>query len=217
MTTISDISEAELPASLQGLGQLTSSNSTLSIGQRGSDVLAMQKVLISFGYPLSADGIFGPKTEAAVKAVQGKLGLIQTGRYDPTTRAKVMSVVQSGVIDATAADKQKVASATSPGSPSSQVLTIAPSLPPVQQSSTGVTIAKPDFLAQLKAKYEALLEKYPKALPVAILGTGLVVVAGLVLLSRPKGSPSPVQVMGLPKGKRKASKKRKTSKRGKKS
>ena len=103
--------------SLSGLG---AAEPSLKRGSGGPAVQAMQKVLISFGYPLKADGAFGPASEAAVKAVQAKLKLSVTGVWDDATRNAVNGVTQSGVIDAQASDKQAIAVA------SSQNVTVSP-------------------------------------------------------------------------------------------
>lgn len=56
----------------------------------GPDVKELQERLIQLGYDLGrwgADGEFGPKTQAAVKAFQKVNGLPVTGKGDPATRA----------------------------------------------------------------------------------------------------------------------------------
>lgn len=63
---------------------------TLKIGDRGEDVKAMQEMLAAMGYDVGAkngksDGIFGPKTETAVKAFQNRNGLPVTGIADKST------------------------------------------------------------------------------------------------------------------------------------
>lgn len=63
---------------------------TLKIGDRGEDVKAMQEMLAAMGYDVGAkngksDGIFGPKTETAVKAFQNRNGLPVTGIADRST------------------------------------------------------------------------------------------------------------------------------------
>src|SRR5690606_31414961 len=49
-------------------------NTVLKVGSRGSAVVALQKAL-----RVTADGAFGPKTQAAVKALQGRAKLARTG------------------------------------------------------------------------------------------------------------------------------------------
>lgn len=50
--------------------------------------MALQKSLMAMGInPGPADGIFGPKTEAAVKAVQERAGITADGIWGPNTQA----------------------------------------------------------------------------------------------------------------------------------
>ncbi|MGV3508301.1 MAG: peptidoglycan-binding protein [Sphingobacteriaceae bacterium] len=52
---------------------------TLQMGDRGSDVSYMQKLLWDLQYTIAVDGIFGKDTEAAVKLFQNKYFLQPTG------------------------------------------------------------------------------------------------------------------------------------------
>ena len=56
----------------------------LNRGDSGDDVKALQRRL-----GITADGVFGPKTEAAVKAFQRKHGLVDDGKVGPKTAAKL--------------------------------------------------------------------------------------------------------------------------------
>ena len=68
----------------------------LEVGSKGSDVTAVQKKLIQWGYLTgSADGKYGEKTRAAVLAFQRKNGLAADGRVGPATAA-AMGVTLSG-------------------------------------------------------------------------------------------------------------------------
>lgn len=58
---------------------------TIKLGSKGEDVKTLQKAL-----NLTADGIFGPKTEAAVKSFQTKNGLGADGIVGPKTWAKLL-------------------------------------------------------------------------------------------------------------------------------
>ncbi len=63
-------------------------NETVREGSRGDNVKTMQKSLEKLGFELGAqDGIFGPKTEAAVKKFQAKHNLEADGIIGPKTRA----------------------------------------------------------------------------------------------------------------------------------
>lgn len=60
----------------------------LKRGARGEQVREMQEVLLKAGMKLDkygADGIFGPETQAALKNLQKKLGVEQTGVWDKAT------------------------------------------------------------------------------------------------------------------------------------
>ena len=57
---------------------------------QGSDVQKLQQALISHGEGITADGDFGPATEAALKRVQAKLGLPPDGVAGPKTLARLI-------------------------------------------------------------------------------------------------------------------------------
>ena len=63
---------------------VSSQNRTLQIGSRGDDVKSLQ---ITMG--VESDGIFGPKTAAAVKAYQAQHGLVPDGIVGPNTWASL--------------------------------------------------------------------------------------------------------------------------------
>ena len=68
----------------------------LEVGSSGSDVTAVQKKLIQWGYLSgTADGRYGEATRNAVAAFQRKNGLSADGRVGPAT-AKAMGVSLSG-------------------------------------------------------------------------------------------------------------------------
>lgn len=73
----------------------------LKIGSRGNDVKLMQSLLaeISKYYPsvpsIAADGIFGPLTEAAVRAFQSSFDLAPDGIIGPLTWNKIVEVFRS--------------------------------------------------------------------------------------------------------------------------
>lgn len=62
---------------------------TLRHGDRGQAVLQLQKQLNAQGAKLFADGDFGNKTEAAVRAYQLKVGLVADGIAGPKTQASL--------------------------------------------------------------------------------------------------------------------------------
>lgn len=64
---------------------LAASCPTLRKGDRGADVTALQQALISAGFDLAADGIFGPVTRRCVIAFQRRNGLVPDGIAGPMT------------------------------------------------------------------------------------------------------------------------------------
>jgi peptidoglycan hydrolase-like protein with peptidoglycan-binding domain len=50
----------------------------------------LQGLVTALGNPITIDGIFGPNTEAAVKAQQHAFGLSQTGVVDDNTWIKLI-------------------------------------------------------------------------------------------------------------------------------
>ncbi|KKQ34901.1 MAG: NLP/P60 protein [Candidatus Nomurabacteria bacterium GW2011_GWB1_37_5] len=74
------------PFSINAAG-IYSFNSNLSIGSRGSGVVALQNTLIQKGFSLGlVDGSFGPKTKQAVILFQITKGLTPDGYVGPKTR-----------------------------------------------------------------------------------------------------------------------------------
>jgi peptidoglycan hydrolase-like protein with peptidoglycan-binding domain len=66
----------------------------LKVGSRGETVRKLQEMLNSLGFNCgAADGIFGPKTQAAVKAFQKKYGLVADGIVGPLTWAKIAELL----------------------------------------------------------------------------------------------------------------------------
>jgi len=79
------------------------------------DIKALQEELIKFGYldQKTADGIYGPKTEAAVKKLQKSLGLKQTGEWDKATTIAVHNAQINARKNNAIAESNKKASETS--------------------------------------------------------------------------------------------------------
>ena len=77
---------AEAEAGQSGDNDLRVPVSSLSGGDRGDDVYALQKALFFLGYyNLSLDGSYGPGTASAVKAFQGDHSLTIDGQAGPKT------------------------------------------------------------------------------------------------------------------------------------
>ncbi len=64
---------------------------TAKKGSRGSIVKRVQEWSCLHGHRLVADGIFGPATEAGIKAFQSKSGLSSTGKVDRSTYMALVS------------------------------------------------------------------------------------------------------------------------------
>ena len=60
---------------------------TLTIGDSGADVTALQQELIARGYNIAADGQFGPGTDSAVRSEQDHMLLPSDGEVGPVTAA----------------------------------------------------------------------------------------------------------------------------------
>jgi hypothetical protein len=57
----------------------------LALGSTGAAVARLQRDLAALGAPLAADGLFGPRTRAAVRAFQAGAGLVRDGVAGPAT------------------------------------------------------------------------------------------------------------------------------------
>lgn len=73
----------------------------LKYGSKGAAVAALQRALSSNGHPVAADGDFGEKTEAALKAYQTEKGLFADGKYGPATEAALLGADTSRTLKET--------------------------------------------------------------------------------------------------------------------
>lgn len=71
------------------------SNRTISYGSSGEDVRKLQSALNSVGYNLSVDGIFGVKTQSAVRSYQQKNGLAVDGIVGVNTWSSLSKTSQN--------------------------------------------------------------------------------------------------------------------------
>jgi peptidoglycan hydrolase-like protein with peptidoglycan-binding domain len=65
-------------------------------GQRIFPVRTLQQLLRARNHPVAADGIFGPRTESAVKAFQRSKGLAADGIVGPNTWPRLVVQVRRG-------------------------------------------------------------------------------------------------------------------------
>ena len=94
-----------------GLAPAALAATVLEVGSSGSDVTAVQRKLIQWGYLSgTADGRYGEKTRQAVIAFQRKNGLAADGRVGPATAA-AMGVTLSGSGGSVAAASASIISA----------------------------------------------------------------------------------------------------------
>lgn len=61
----------------------------MKLGDKGDKISSLQKALTAVGYSCTIDGDFGPETEAAVKSLQEKNGLLVDGVVGPKTLGKI--------------------------------------------------------------------------------------------------------------------------------
>lgn len=86
LTGFSSKPKAEAP---KGYNPFPVPKVTLRNGSTGQGVKWLQVELDNLGYHLNIDGIFGPKTEAAVKEYQKKQGLVVDGIVGARTRGEL--------------------------------------------------------------------------------------------------------------------------------
>jgi peptidoglycan hydrolase-like protein with peptidoglycan-binding domain len=65
-------------------------------GNRGHPILTLQFLLRAHGHNLTVDGMFGPATEAAVKAFETSKGMTADGIMNPQTWSALIIQVKKG-------------------------------------------------------------------------------------------------------------------------
>lgn len=89
-----DLSFPKMPTT--ALSDVREPGQTLAKGSRGKDVTELQEQLGVWGFdPGGVDGKYGPKTEAAVKALQGRLGIEADGKFGNQTRSAIVADLAS--------------------------------------------------------------------------------------------------------------------------
>jgi peptidoglycan L-alanyl-D-glutamate endopeptidase CwlK len=82
-------------------------SNTLRAGSRGEKVVQLQRDLARLGYALTPDGVFGPKTDAAVRRFQRDHNLTADGIVGPKTRAAIERVKNNAALPVPTATLQK--------------------------------------------------------------------------------------------------------------
>ncbi|TFE02895.1 peptidoglycan-binding protein [Jeotgalibacillus salarius] len=89
-----------------GSVQAASERDYLENGAEGAAVEEMQKLLIALGHKITADGIFGPASESALKAFQSSRKLTADGVYGPQSKKALQAAVKPPAVPgATAPNK----------------------------------------------------------------------------------------------------------------
>lgn len=70
----------------------------LSAGAHGEDIVSLQRSLSALGFPVAADGIYGPATIAAVRAFQKAHRLPADGIAGPLTLSAVSAALADGIV-----------------------------------------------------------------------------------------------------------------------
>ena len=68
----------------------------VATGHNGRPVKTLQFLLRARGHTVTVDGVFGPQTDAAVKAFQTSKGLAANGTVDPNTWTALIIQVKKG-------------------------------------------------------------------------------------------------------------------------
>ncbi len=83
---------------LVGFSQAEATTLSIKRGAKSNEVKSIQSVLKSQGYGISADGVFGVKTENAIKKFQAAKGIPATGIIDANTKSLIVSIVSTGAV-----------------------------------------------------------------------------------------------------------------------
>jgi len=115
------------------------SKRTISYGSSGEDVRKLQKTLNSVGYNLQVDGIFGAKTQSAVRSYQQKNGLSVDGIVGVNTWNSLSnSTKNTGKIQATTQKTTQTTTKTS----STKITPSTTKKRPTYQKNEGVVVAE---------------------------------------------------------------------------
>lgn len=222
MVTISEINEEMASGSLGGLGQTKSGQVFDPGAAAGSGVSQLKKgvknpamvgqlqlLLNSFGYNLPVTRVFDTATETALKHVQEKLNLPQTGIFDAEMNERVLSVPASS-LGPTKKEAQIVNAVVAQTNPGAMVVQAQPQQQRVIDEYSGAMTSGGGFLDNL---INAV-----KANPIIFAAGAVALVAAMYFVPKlikgmhlPGKQLGPVESMGLA-AVRKPRKKRKSKK-----
>ena len=87
----------ETEKTIKGIKEAITLTGDLKRGLKGDDVKKMQEMLAKLGFQVGEiDGIFGPKTEAALKSFQEKYGLVANGIFGEEANVKMAEALGLG-------------------------------------------------------------------------------------------------------------------------
>lgn len=69
----------------------------LQVGSRGADVANVQQMLVTAGFEVTVDGVFGADTEEAVRLFQSQAGITADGVVGPVTMTALRTATGSQV------------------------------------------------------------------------------------------------------------------------
>jgi hypothetical protein len=148
---------------------------TLQIGSRGTPVVQLQQLLNQYGANIAQDGIFGPQTQAAVRAFQQANGLTVDGIVGPETWSALLSGHAKPISHAAPAP-------TPPARPSPSRLATVPTT--VQASVTSHPSPTGGFIASLESTVAQTLHVNESEARILLIATALG--AGLLILAPPR-------------------------------
>jgi cell wall-associated NlpC family hydrolase len=131
---------------------------TLSKGQRGADVRALQKLLRQAGFPAKVDGVFGRGTYRTVRRLERELGLRVDGRLTKSEIRRVRVALKpaegSGGFSADAMNRQRAVSAQEASGSKAQLTSDGLAIPPADApAEVKKVIAAANEIAKMPYRY----------------------------------------------------------------
>jgi hypothetical protein len=92
LSTVLDSSWPSLPVAANWTEKMMDNLPLVISGDDGISVRRVQGLLVGDGHDIAIDGIFGPATESAVKAIQTAAGIVVDGKVGPQTWPVLLGV-----------------------------------------------------------------------------------------------------------------------------